>query len=269
MLAAPLFAYLAVVFVLPLSLILVRSFTEPQAGFGNYSDFFSNGVYVDVLINTFVTAFAVSFVVLAIGYPFAYLMTLAPPMWRTIMFVIVLLPFWTSLLIRSLALVILLRDTGVINESLQSIGLTSGPIPLMRNFVGVVIGMTQILLPFMVLPLYATMRGIDRGLLRAAEGLGARPVFAFWRVYAPLSLPGVYAGLLLCFVQALGYYITPALLGSSENVMLGELIVQQVSGLLRWGFASALAVILLAVTLLLLFVVGRFVDIKRVFGGSW
>lgn len=264
-LALPIAAYLLVVLVLPLVIIFARSFTDPTVGLDNYRHFFAQSVYTDVLVNTFATAIAVTVITLLIGYPYAYLMTIAPPLWRNVLLVLVLVPFWTSLLVRSFALVLLLRDTGAINETLISWGVIDEPITMVRNFTGVVIGMVQVMLPFMVLPLYATMRGIDRRLLQAAEGLGARPVFAFWRIFVPLSGAGVAAGSLLVFIQSLGFYITPALLGGPKNVMLGELIVQQVSSVLRWGFAAALAAILLVVTLILLAIASRFIDVRRMF----
>lgn len=264
-LALPVAGFLLVVLVLPLVLVLARSFTDPEFGLANYRAFFASNVYLDVLLNTFVTAFAVTLLTLLIGYPYAYLMTLAAPFWRAVMLVMVLVPFWTSLLVRSFALVLLLRDTGVINQTMLSMGLINEPVTMIRNFTGVLIGMVQVMLPFMVLPLYATMRGIDRRLLDAAESLGSRPVFAFWRIFVPLSGAGVAAGALLVFIQSLGFYITPALLGGPQNVMLGELIVQQVSTVLRWGFAAAMAAILLVTTLLLLAVASRFVDVKRMF----
>lgn len=265
LLALPVAAYLLVVLIVPLVILLARSVTDPTLGIDHYRTIFASPTYTKVLLNTFVTAIAVTLVTLAIGFPYAYLMTLASGFWRNLLLVLVLVPFWTSLLVRSFALVLLLRDTGVVNETLQAIGLIESPIPLMRNFTGVLIGMVQVMLPFMVLPLYATMRSIDRRLLHAAEGLGARPAFAFWRIFVPLTKPGVLAGSLLVFIQSLGFYITPSLLGGPQNVMLGELIVQQVSNLLQWGFASALAVVLLAVTLLLLAIASRFVDIRRMF----
>ncbi len=264
-LVLPLVAFLVLVLVVPLGIVLARSFTDPVLGLGNYEAFFGSRVYLDVLTNTFVTAISVTLICLAIGYPYAYLMTIAPPFWRTTLLVLVLVPFWTSLLVRSFALLLLLRDTGAVNETLMSWGLIDAPIPMVRNFTGVLIGMVQVLLPFMVLPLYATMRGLDRRLLQAAESLGARPAFAFWRIFVPLSIPGIAAGGLLVFIQSLGFYITPALLGGPSDVMLGELIVQQVSTVLRWGFAAALATVLLLTTFALLTVVGRFVNIRAMF----
>lgn len=266
LLVLPLVAFLLVVFVYPLISVLARSLSDPEPGLGNYAAFFDSPVYLDVLVNTFVVAGLVTLVTLVLGFPYAYLMTLATPFWRGVLMVAVLVPFWTSLLVRTFAWVLILRDTGVVNEVIGALG--GQPVPLLRNLAGVLIGMVQVMLPFAVLPIYATMRGIDRRLLQAAEGLGARPAFAFWRIYAPLTVPGVAAATLLVFVSSLGFYVTPALLGGPRNVMIGELIVQQLSGVLRWGFASALAVILLVVTGVLLLLAARVVDLRRMIGGG-
>ncbi|WP_308163860.1 ABC transporter permease [Nonomuraea sediminis] len=257
-LVLPVTAFLLAVFVYPLAGMLARSLSDPAPGLGNYAAFFDSPVYTRVLVNTFTTSALVTLVTLLLGFPYAYLMTLARPFWRGVLMAAVLVPFWTSLLVRTFAWVLILRDTGVLNDLIPG-----PPVPLLRNLPGVLIGMVQVMLPFAVLPIYATMRSIDRRLLQAAEGLGARPAFAFWRVYAPLTAPGVAAATLLVFVSSLGFYVTPALLGGPKNVMIGELIVQQLSGVLRWGFASALAVILLVVTGALLLLASRLVDLRR------
>lgn len=263
MLLLPAVVFLLLVFIAPLVVMLAKSFTDPTVGLENYLAIWENSLYLKVLRNTFVIALSVTALTVLIGFPYAYLMTLATPFWRVVMLVAVLIPFWTSLLIRSFALVLVLRDTGVINTALESIGLIEEPLPLLRHIWGVLFGMVQITLPFAVLPLYATMRGIDRKLLLAAESLGARPSFAFLRIFVPLTLPGLFAGIILVFIQALGYYITPALLGGPSNTMIGELIVQQVSSVLRFGFAAALGVLLLVSTFVLLAIANRFVDMKR------
>jgi putative spermidine/putrescine transport system permease protein len=263
MLLLPAVVFLLLVFIAPLVVMLAKSFTDPTVGLENYRAIWENSLYLKVLRNTFVIALSVTALTVLIGFPYAYLMTLATPFWRVVMLVAVLIPFWTSLLIRSFALVLVLRDTGVINTALESIGLIEEPLPLLRHIWGVLFGMVQITLPFAVLPLYATMRGIDRKLLLAAESLGARPSFAFLRIFVPLTLPGLFAGIILVFIQALGYYITPALLGGPSNTMIGELIVQQVSSVLRFGFAAALGVLLLVSTFVLLAIANRFVDMKR------
>lgn len=268
LLLVPLVFFLLLVFVAPLVVMLARSFTDPTTGLGNYRDFFGSPVYLDVLRNTFRISGLVTVVTLLVGFPYAYLMTLAPPFWRTVMLVAVLIPFWTSLLVRTFAWVLMLGDTGVVNQALLDLGVVDEPVQMIRNTSGVVIGMVQVMLPYAVLPMYATMRGIDRRLVQAAEGLGARPVTAFWRIYAPLTLPGVAASCLLVFISSIGFYVTPALLGGPKDMMIGELIVQQLSGVLRWGFASALAVALLIVTALLLLLVSRLVNIGKFMGGG-
>lgn len=266
-LVIPLLVFLGLLFVAPIVALIVKSFTDPTLGLENYRAIFADSVYVRVLVNTFVVAVTVTVVTLALGYPYAYLMTLATPKWRALMLVVILVPFWTSILVRSFALILLLRDTGVLNTVAIDAGLLDEPIPLLRTLPGVIFGMVQIALPFTVLPIYATMRSIDPRLMLAAQALGDRPSGAFWRVFVPMSASGVAAGVLLTFVQALGYYITPALLGGPKNMMIGELIVQQVSSVLRFGFASALAVLLLVTTFILLALAGRVVNVERMLMG--
>lgn len=267
LLIVPLLVFLVVVFVAPLAMLIVKSVTDPTLGLDNYRQIFAESLYLKILTNTFVIALSVTAVTLLLAYPYAYLMTLATPVWRTVLLLLVLVPFWTSVLVRSFALVLLLRDTGVLNTIAQDIGLITEPLPIMRTMKGVIFGMVQVALPFAVLPIYATMRNIDTRLTKAAQGLGDRPSGAFWRVFVPLSMPGVAAGVLLTFIQALGYYITPAMLGGPKDTMIGELIVQQVSTVLQFGFASALAVLLLGTTFVLLAIAGRFMNLERMLMG--
>ena len=259
----PVLVFLTLVLLIPLAIMFAQSFTDPALGLQNYRAIVETSLYLQVLRNTFLIAMCVTIVTVLIGFPYAYLMTIATPFWRTVLLIAVLVPFWTSLLVRSFALVLVLRDTGVVNTMLESIGAISEPLPLFRTIWGVLFGMVQITLPFAVLPLYATMRGIDRQLLLAAESLGARPSYAFFRIFVPLTLPGLFAGAILVFVQTLGYYITPALLGGPSDTMLGELIVEQVSSVLRFGFAAALGALLLVSTLVLLAITSRFIDMNK------
>jgi putative spermidine/putrescine transport system permease protein len=263
-LAVPGFLFLVVFFVVPLARMAARSLTDPSPE--NYRVFLESPVYVRVLWTTIRTSLIVTAVCLLIGYPYAYVMHHAGPKTRAALTALVLVPFWSSLLVRTYAWTVLLQDRGVINSILQDLGLTATPIQLMRNTLGVTIGMSHILLPFMVLPIWATMRRIDPDLVPAAESLGATPRAAFRRVFLPLSFPGVFAGCLLVFVLALGFYITPALLGSPQNAMFSELIVNMVSERLRFGVGSALAMTLLAVTLLLLWIGSRFVRLGDAIG---
>ena len=263
---APVIVFLAIFFVYPLLEIFKRSVTDPTLGLRNYTEFFGAEVYVEVLLNTLKMAVVVTVVCLLLAYPYAYLMNRVSQRIAGLMLVAVLIPFWTSILVRTYAWTVILQDTGIINSILLGIGIIDEPLTLMRNFLGVVIGMVHILLPFMVLPLYAVMRRIDMDYMRAAANLGASPFEAFWRVFLPLSLPGVFAGVLLVFVIALGFYITPALLGSPKNIMLSELVVQQVQQLFNWGMGSAMAFILLIVTLIILAATSRIINLGEVLG---
>ncbi|WP_454816637.1 ABC transporter permease [Labrys neptuniae] len=234
----------------PLLTVVVRSFAEPSWGLQNYVWFFSTPANLTVLARTFSIAAWVTLVCVVAAYPYAYLMTAVGPRWRLVLILCVLVPFWVSGVVRTLAWVVLLQDSGVINTALQALGLDG--IKLIRTPLGVVIGMAQVLLPFMILPLYSVMRSIDLRLIQAARSLGANPVRAFWQIYLPLSLPGVFAGAIIVFILSLGFYITPALLGGPRSTMLSTLVQNQVLSLLAWGRGGAMGVILLVATFLLL-----------------
>lgn len=264
----PVIVFLAIFFVYPLIEIFQRSITEPTTGLGNYVRFFQSNTYIGVLINTLKMSVIVTAVCLLLAYPYAYLMNRVSGQTASLMLMAVLIPFWTSILVRTYAWTVILQDTGIINSVLLRAGIVDEPISLMRNLLGVVIGMIHILLPFMLLPLYAVMRRIDMDYMRAAANLGASPFEAFWRVFFPLSLPGVFAGALLVFIIALGFYITPALLGGPSDTMLSQLVVLQVQQLFNWGMGSAMAFILLAATLIVLAIVSRVADIEEILGGG-
>ena len=258
-----------VFFLAPLIDMSARSVTEPAgAGLSNYTRFFEQEAYVRVLTNTFWIAILTTVVCLLIGFPFAYLMTVVPGRIAGLLLIAVLLPFWSSALVRTFAWQVILRDTGIINSFLVDTGLVSEPLPLIRTTTGVIIGMSHILLPFMVLPIWAVLRRIDPEYSRAAANLGASPATAFRRIVLPLSLPGVLAGCLLVFVLALGFYITPALLGGPRDQMISQLIVEQVERQLDWGFASAMSVLLMGATFAILFVASRAVRLGDVFGSA-
>jgi putative spermidine/putrescine transport system permease protein len=267
LLAVPAILFLVVFFLVPLVTMSVRSVTDPPgAGLTNYETFFAQEAYVRILINTFWIALLATVTCLLVGYPFAYLMTIAPGRVAGLLLIAVLLPFWSSLLVRTFAWQVILRDTGIINRFLLDLGLIKEPLALIRTTLGVLIGMTHILLPFMVLPLYAVMRRIDPEFGRAAANLGATPTTAFLRVFLPLSLPGIVAGCLLVFILALGFYITPALLGGLKDQMISQLIVQQIQQRLDWGFGTAMSVLLVGITLVILLVMSRAVRLRDVFG---
>ena len=270
-LAVPLLVFLLVCFLAPLLIMAARSVTDLPSGsegdpLTNFRRFFAGEANVRVLRNTFWIAGLSTLGCLVIGYPYAYLMRLASPRWSGLLLIAVLVPFWSSLLVRTYAWQVILRDTGLINSTLQGWGLIDAPLDLYQTTTGVLLGMTQILLPFMVLPLFTTMSGIDPELTKAAANLGASPRRAFLRVFLPLSIPGVLAGSLLVFVLALGFYITPALLGSPKDTMISAFIATRVQQQLDWGLASAMAMILIAVTLVVLFLASRVIRVRDVFG---
>ena len=267
LLVLPAAAFLVVFYVLPLVDMSARSVTEPPgAGLSNYARFFEQEAYLRVLANTFWVAVVTTAVCLVIGFPFAYLMAIVPGRIAGLLLIAVLLPFWSSVLVRTFAWQVILRDTGIINNFLVGAMVVAEPLPLVRTTTGVIIGMTHILLPFMVLPIWAVLRRVDPEFSRAAANLGASPATAFRRIVLPLSLPGVLAGSLLVFVLALGFYITPALLGGPRDQMISQLIVEQVDRRLDWGFATAMSVLLMGTTFVILFVASRAVRIQDVFG---
>jgi putative spermidine/putrescine transport system permease protein len=267
LLALPAILFLAAFFLIPLVAMGLRSVTDPPgAGLANYERFFAEQAFVRVLTNTFWIALLSTVSCLLVGYPFAYLMTVVPGRVAGLLIIAVLLPFWSSLLVRTFAWQVILRDTGIINRFLLDLGLITEPLTLIRTTSGVILGMAHILLPFMVLPIYAVMRRIDPEFGRAAANLGASPTTAFVRVFVPLSLPGILAGCLLVFVLALGFYITPALLGGLRDQMISQLIVQQIQQRLDWGFGTAMSVLLVVITLVILFLMSRAVRLRDVFG---
>jgi putative spermidine/putrescine transport system permease protein/spermidine/putrescine transport system permease protein len=209
------------------------------------------------LITTFQLAFLVTAICVILGYPLAYLAAQLPPRWASLVLLCVLFPFWTSLLVRTYAWLVLLQRQGVVNTWLQELGIIDQPLKLVHNFTGTTIGMVHIMLPFMVLPLYAAMKTIDEAYMRAAANLGASPAKAFWQVYVPLSVPGLAAGLIVVFVLSLGFYVTPALLGGGRVMMWAMQIERSMAVYADWGAASALGVVLLVMTLGILWAFAR------------
>jgi putative spermidine/putrescine transport system permease protein len=204
-----------------------------------------------ILIRTFVTSAIVTLACIAIGLPFAMIAASVQGWRRQLLLGAVLLPLWTSLLVRTAAWYIVLQDNGLINAVLQALGITSRPIPLMFNRLGVVIAMTHVLLPFMVLPIFSVLVSIPKNLMPAAASLGAHPLRAFLNVLLPLSMRGVISGALLVFMAALGYYITPALIGGANDQMISSVIAYYAMAAANWGMAGALGLVLLAMTILL------------------
>ena len=210
-----------------------------------------------IIWRTFSIAGSVTILCALIGLPYAMLTASLSGWKRNALLLAVLLPLWTSLLVRTAAWFILLQNEGLINKTLMEIGLIDGPLPLIFNRIGVVIAMTHVLLPFMVLPIFSVVAAIPKNLMPAAASMGATPLRAFWRVLLPLSMPGLLAGSLLVFMVAIGYYITPALVGGPNDQMISSIIAFYALQTANWGMAGALGLILLAVTTVLYLVYGR------------
>jgi ABC-type spermidine/putrescine transport system permease subunit I len=263
LLAIPALLFLVVVLFVPL--IKLLSLSAASGTFAPYRHALSDPLYLTVIGITFSIALATTTICLILGYPVAYLLSTSGKLVTAVGFVCVLLPFWTSLLVRTYAWIALLGRNGVINRLLLEWGVISEPLRLLYNFGGVLVGTVHVLLPYMIFPIYAAMVRIDRDLLFAAKGLGAGPGSVFWRVYLPLTLPGLFAGCALVFILSLSAFVTPALLGGGRVIMIANIIQTEVSQFLNWPFASALSAIVLASAVL---VYGALGLLTRAQGGS-
>ncbi|SAK68397.1 binding-protein-dependent transport system inner membrane protein [Caballeronia glebae] len=223
----------------------------------------NSSVYGRAFLRTISISASVTLLCLVLGYPVAWLLANLPARSSNRLMLFVIVPFWTSLLVRTTAWYVLLQPGGVINGLLMGLGLATHPVPLIFNRTGVLIGMTHVLLPYMILAIYSVMKGVSPVYLRAAQSLGAHPFTAFVRVYIPQTLPGVGAGCFLVFVLALGYYITPALLGGAGDEMISQLIALQTNTQLNWGLAGALSAYLVIFTAIFYFLFNRIVGIDR------
>ena len=267
LLLLPALLVLAAFFVYPLFGILLRSVYKNGYTLESYRQIARTSVYLTVIGLTFRTAAIVTMMTLVLGYPLAYVLATVRPRLARVLIVIVILPFLTSIIVRTYAWMVLLGTNGVVNQYLQALGVTRTPLRLLYNEAGVIVGMTYVLLPFMILTLASVMRGIDPALVRAAHSLGASRWQAFRRVFLPLSAPGIAGGTLLVFILSLGFFITPALMGGPSDVMIAMLIEREVEFTLNWSLASALAVILLALTLVGFAVYYRLMRLERLFEG--
>lgn len=214
--------------------------------------------FSDILLRTFSISAVVTLMCILLGYPLAYWLATLNERKANLMMILVLLPFWTSVLVRIAAWIVLLQTNGLVNRFLMFTGLTGEPVPLLFNRLGVIIAMVHILLPFMILPLYSVMKSVPGNYVRAAVSLGSTPLAAFFRVYVPQTYPGVAAGGLLVFITSIGYYVTPALLGGAADQMLSYYVAQYTNVDVNWGMACALGSVLLATTLILYAVYRRF-----------
>ncbi len=222
-------------------------------------------IYVQLFVRTLKLSGLITLLCLTLGFPISYLLATLPARTSNLLMILVLLPFWTSLLVRTTAWIALLQKEGVINDTLVAIGLIGNEnrLAMIHNATGTVIAMVHILLPFMVLPLYSVMKNIPPSYVRAARSLGATPFTAFMRVYLPNTVPGIGAGAILVFIIAIGYYITPALVGGVSGTLISNLIAYHMSSSLNWGLAAALGSVLLALVLVLYFLYDKVVGIDN------
>jgi putative spermidine/putrescine transport system permease protein len=268
LLILPAVLMMAALYFYPLTKVLMISVTEPKPGFGNYLRILDSESIHQTLLVTLRIGLITTAATLVLGYIISYAMVQAQHAWLRWLMFFVLLPLWISVLVRAFSWVTLLRGNGLVNEALIAWGWIDSPLPLMRNELGVSIGMIHYMLPFAVLPLYSNMKTIDLRLVAAARALGAPPFTAFRRIFFPLSMPGVVASGVLVFIFSLGFYVTPALLGGGRVFMVAEYIGVQISQTLRWGIGTMLATLLLFSVLALMAALGRVVNLRKLFGAE-
>lgn len=258
LLVSPLLVLIISIFIFPIGRVVITSLFDPEFTLGHYSRVFGDDIYLRVLWTTIKISTLTALLCLILGYPIAYIMAEARPSIRTGLVAVVTLAFFMSLLVKNYTWTVILQDTGTINVYLQKWGIIEKPLPLMYNLFGVLVAMVHMLLPFMILPLYSVFSQMDRQLRQASQGLGASSLRTFWHITLPLSLAGVGAGVFIVFVVSLGFFITPALLGSPAEMMLANLIDNQIRDVLNWPFASALGSLLLGISLFVFLIYHRY-----------
>jgi ABC-type spermidine/putrescine transport system permease subunit I len=268
LLLGPAVAWTFLFFLLPLAVMVSRSFQQDGPSLVHYRRLLATPLYLSAMLTTFQISLVVTAGCLLLGYPVAYLIATAGPRVRGLVLLLVVVPYWLDYIVRSYSWMVLLGRMGLVNRTLIGLGLISEPLSILYSIWSVDIGMIQILLPLMVLTLYGAMHGIDQRLIQAAAVHGAGPWQAFRRVFFPLSLPGVYGACLLTFVVSMGFYITPALLGGRKETMISQLIYTLASDMLDWPLASAVSVLLLIVSLAIVLVYNRLFSIDRLWGGA-
>lgn len=255
-----------VLYVLPLINIFVLSVTEPRLGLDNYERIATSRGQVRVIMTTLRISAISMVLAVFFGFIVALAMTWVRGAHQQVLVICVMIPLWISVLVRGFSWLVLLRDSGPINEWLMQVGLIDEPFAFVRNELGVVIGMVHYLLPFAILPMYSVMQGIDQRLLFASRSLGARAGRTFAQIYIPLALPGVFAAAVIVFVFGLGFYVTPALLGGGRVVMMAESVSVSILTTARWGFGAAQSVALLVITMMLIGLMSRTVGLRKGFG---
>ena len=266
---APLLVYLAIFFIYPLISFLPTSlFYDGGFSIDKYLRAFTRPVYMRILRTSFMIAGSTTLITLLLAYPVAYLFTNTTGKIKGLITAFIILPFWTSIIVRMYAWMSLLGHNGIFNRLFIEGGVISEPIPMMFNRFGVLVGMVHFMLPYMVLSIYAVMSGIPPDYMRAGANLGAAPLKRFVKIYLPLSMPGVGAGCLLVFILALAFYITPALLGGLKDTMIAQIIDQEMRETFDWPFAAALSTVLIIVTTTLYIIYQKVMSVERIYEGK-
>lgn len=265
-LVAPILVVVIGLYLLPLGNVLLLSVTDPKPGLDNYERMVTASGPLKVLLTTLRICAITTVISILLGFCVAFAMAHVRETHQRILVVGVLVPLWISVLVRAFSWLVLLRDQGPVNDWLMQSGVIEQPLALVRNELGVVIGMVHYLIPYAVLPIFAVMRGIDQRLLFASRSLGAGAATTFLKVYLPLTLPGVFAATVIVFVFGLGFYVTPAILGGGRVVMLAESVSVAILQTVRWGFGAAQSVVLLVLTLVLIGIMAKTVGLKKGFG---
>ncbi|CDD34231.1 predicted ABC transporter permease component [Roseburia sp. CAG:309] len=244
--------FLLVFMILPILDMFTKSVVDDNGFTWSYfKEFFSKSLYAKILLNTIRLSLIIGLVSIVLGYPVAYLMNRVGPVLRCIIMGCVQIPFWTSLLVRTYSWIAILQNQGVVNVVLQKLGIIKQPIQLLYNDAGVIIVMTYIMLPYMIFSISSVMGQIDKNVIIASRSLGAGKTMTFFRIFLPLSLPGIMSGFFIVFLNTMGYYIVPALVGGQKSQMFSQTIQNELSGVLNWNFASAISIILVMVTMMI------------------
>ncbi|TMV09314.1 ABC transporter permease [Arenibacterium halophilum] len=269
-LSSPALLLILVVLVIPVGWLFYVSFIGANGQFSleNYERMINRSSYRRIFFTTFQVSFLTTGLCILIGYPLAYFISQLPAKLANLCLITVLLPFWTSLLVRTYAWLVLLQKQGLVNSWGMSLGLWDEPIKMVHNMTGTLIGMVHIMLPFLILPVYGAMKAVDADFMKAAANLGASPRKAFWTVFFPLTTPGLFAGALMVFILCLGFFVTPAVLGGGKVIMVSMKIVSNIELFVNWGAASALGVVLLVATVAILWVASRFLNLDQIAGGG-
>jgi putative spermidine/putrescine transport system permease protein len=260
----PLLVFLFGFYLFPVAKILFRSVYDNGFTLEHIYRMVTVPLYFKVLLKTIKISLIVTVLSCFMGYPVAYLFFNIKERTRDLLLIVVLIPFWVSILVRTYGWMVILGRHGLLNSILLNLGIISSPIKLLYNEPAVYVGMIQIMIPFMILPIYSVMSKIDKNLLKAGEILGATPASVFWRIFFPLSLPGVLTGSILVFLLSTGFFITPALMGGRKEIMIAVLIAEQVDVLLNWSFAAALSLLLLVITIGTLGIFNKLFGLDRI-----